>query len=114
MSATATRAPAMSDLPDDGPRTISSRPSGADRVFRGIVRGAGIAVLALTGAILVFLIQQALPAIRAEGFRLLSTSTLLYGSKQFGVGALLPDTIAVAIVALAIAVPAGLAAAIYI
>src|SRR5262245_40378487 len=101
MSAAVTRTPAPEQ--HDAPRTIVARPSGPDRIFRGILRGAGITVLAITGAILVFLILQAIPAIKAEGFRLLTTSTLLYGSQQFGVAALLPDSIAIALIALAIA-----------
>jgi len=99
---------------DDAPRPIYYRPSSSDRIFRGLLRGAGISVLVITGAILLFLILQSLPAWRAEGFRILTTAALLYGSKDFGVAALLPDSIAIAVIALAIAVPAGLAAAIYI
>ncbi len=114
MSAAVTRTPTVPERHDDVPRAIVNRPSGPDLIFRSVLRGAGITVLGITGAILLFLILQALPAIKAEGFRLLTTSTLLYGSKQFGVAALLPDSIAIALIALAIAVPAGLAAAIYI
>src|SRR6185437_6791348 len=99
---------------EDVPRVISARPSTADFIFRLILRGAGITVLLITGSILVFLIIQSLPALKAEGLSFLTTSTLLYGSKQFGVAALLPDSIAIALIALIIAVPAGLAAALYI
>jgi len=99
---------------EDVPRVIFSRPSPADFLFRLILRVAGIAVLLITGSILVFLIIQSLPALKAEGFKFLTTSTLLYGSKQFGVAALLPDSIAIALIALIIAIPAGLAAALYI
>jgi phosphate transport system permease protein len=99
---------------EDVPRVISARPSPADLIFRLILRGAGITVLLITGSILVFLVIQGLPALRAEGFKFLTTSTLLYGSRQFGVGALLPDSIVIALIALVIAVPAGIAAALYI
>ena len=99
---------------DDAPRTVVSRASASDQVFRGILRGAGITVLAITAMILVFLVLQSSTAFGAEGLRFFTTSTLSYGTDQFGVAALLPDTVLIAVIALAIAVPAGLATAIYI
>jgi phosphate transport system permease protein len=99
---------------DDVPRTIVARASPADRVFRGILRGAGLSVLVITAMILVFLVIQARTALAAEGFRLLTTSTVTPGDNQFGVGALLPYSALIALIAVAIAVPAGFAAALYI
>jgi phosphate transport system permease protein len=99
---------------DDMPRHISARPSASDRMFRGILRSAGIAVLTLTALILVFLILQSIPAFRAEGFRFFTTSALDYGNNQFGIAALLPDSVLIALIALVIAFPAGIAAAVYI
>lgn len=99
---------------DDVPRKIFSRAPAGDRVFRGVLRAAGIAILVITAMILVFLVLQSMPAFRAEGLRFFTTSSLDYGSNQFGVAALLPDSVLVALIALAIAIPAGLAAAIYI
>jgi phosphate transport system permease protein len=86
--------PASASAPpaDDRPRHITARPSASDRVFRGILRSAGIAVLVLTALILVFLILQSIPAFRAEGFRFFTTSALLYGNNQFGIAALLPNS----------------------
>lgn len=102
------------DPVDDTPRKIVSRPSAADRIYRGVLRAAGLSVLVITAMILVFLFLQAWPAISAEGYRLITTSTLTPGNNQFGVAALLPYSAYVAIIALAIAVPAGFAAALYI
>jgi phosphate transport system permease protein len=99
---------------DDVPRTIVSRPSPADRVYRGILRGAGLSVLVITAMILLFLILQARTALAAEGFRLLTTATVTSGNNQFGVAALLPYSALVAVIAVAIAVPGGFAAALYI
>jgi phosphate transport system permease protein len=99
---------------DDVPRAIVSRASPADRVYRGILRGAGLSVLVITAMILLFLIIQARTALAAEGFRLLTTSTLTSGNNQFGVGALLPYSVLVALIAVTIAVPGGFAAALYI
>jgi phosphate transport system permease protein len=114
MSAAPAGVASMPTEGEDVPRVISARPSPADLIFRLILRGAGITVLLITGSILVFLIIQGLPALRAEGLRFFTTSTLLYGSHQFGVAALLPDSVAIAVIALIIAVPLGLAAALYI
>ena len=102
------------DPADDTPRKIVSRASAADRVYRGILRAAGLSVLVITVLILVFLVIQAWPAIRAEGYRLITTSTLTPGNNRFGVAALLPYSGYVAVIALAIAVPMGFAAALYI
>lgn len=98
----------------DVPRTIVSRASPADRLFRGILRTAGFAVLVITALILVFLVIQARTALAAEGFRLITTSTLTPGNNQFGVAALLPYSVLIAVIAIAFAVPAGFATALYI
>jgi phosphate transport system permease protein len=100
--------------PDDAPRRIVDRPTHSDRIFRNILRAAGLAVLVMTAAILLFLILRASTAFKAEGFRFFTTSTLNYATNQFGVAALLPDTFVIAIIALVIAVPAGIAAALFI
>jgi phosphate transport system permease protein len=111
-----TVSPAASPAPpdDDAPRQIVARADPADRLFRGVLRAAGLAVLVLTGAILVFLVLRSSSAFRAEGFRFFTTSTLLYSTHQFGIAALLPDSIMIALIALVIAVPMGIAAAICI
>ncbi len=102
------------DPRDDVPRTIVARASPADRIYRGILRAAGISVLVITAMILAFLIIQARSALAAEGFRLLTTAGVAPGTNDFGVAVLLPDSILIALIALAIAVPAGFAAALYI
>jgi len=102
------------DPADDVPRKIASRASPADRIYRGILRAAGISVLVITAMILVFLFIQAWPAISAEGYKLLTYATLTPGDNQFGVAALLPYSAYVAIIALVIAIPAGLGAALFI
>jgi phosphate transport system permease protein len=99
---------------EDSPRRIVARQSLGDQVFRGILRAAGITVLVITAMILVFLVIRSLPAWRQEGLRFFTFSTLLYPEKQFGVAALLPDSVMIALIALVFAFPAGLAAALYI
>jgi phosphate transport system permease protein len=107
-------ADALAPSAEDRPRTIVVRSGFGDRLFRGTLRGAGISVLVITAMILVFLIIRSEPAFRAEGLRFFTTSGVDYSGNQFGVAALLPDSVLIAVIALVIAVPAGLAAALYI
>ncbi len=100
---------------EDVPRPIVSRPSRSDRIFRSILRGAGIAVLVITLLILVFLIARSLGAFERAGFGFFTTSAFFpETTNQFGIAALLPDSALVAVIALVVAVPVGVATAIYI
>ena len=100
---------------DDVPRLIVAKPSGSDRIFRGILRSAGIVVLLITGLILVFLILRSLGALQRAGLGFFSTAAFQpETSDQFGIAALLPDSALIAIIALVVAVPVGVATAIYI
>ncbi len=103
-------------LPDvDTPRAIVARPSGSDRIFRGILRGAGLVVLLITALILVFLILRSFSALQRSGFGFFTTPSFFpETSNQFGIAALLPDSALIAAIALVIAVPIGVATAIYI
>lgn len=99
---------------DDRPRVISSAPSLSDMVFRSTMRAAGLAVLVITGLILVFLILRSLTALRAAGFGFFTTATWFINTNQFGIAAILPLGILIALIALIIAVPVGLASALFI
>jgi phosphate transport system permease protein len=103
-------------LPDaDTPRVIVAKPSSSDRVFRGILRAAGIAVLAMTALILVFLVLRSLSAFRRAGLGFFTTSSFFpETSNQFGIAALLPDSALIAVIALLVAVPVGVATALFI
>jgi phosphate transport system permease protein len=107
------RSSAPSD--DDVPRVIVSSVSAGDRVFRGILRGAGLFVLFITAMILLFLVLRSLGAFKRAGLGFLTTSNFSPElSGHFGIAALLPDSALIAIMALAIAIPIGVAAAIFI
>src|SRR5215813_4069754 len=103
-------------LPDvDTPRVIVAKPSSSDRIFRGVLRAAGIAVLAVTALILVFLVLRSLSAFRRAGLGFFTTSSFFpETSNQFGIAALLPDSALIAAIALIIAVPVGVATALFI
>lgn len=103
------------DPDEDRPRAVITRVSGGDLVFRTVLRVAGSTVLALTGMILIFLILRSLGAFQRAGLGFFTTANFLpETSSQFGIAALLPDSAAIAVVALAIAVPTGVAVALYI
>src|SRR5215813_5177602 len=99
---------------DDRPRTIVTSVSGGDRIFRFVMRMAGLAVLLITGLILVFLVLRSLTAFRAVGFHFFTTSTWFINTNQFGIAAILPLGVLIAVIALIIAVPVGLATALFI
>src|SRR5579859_4218588 len=100
---------------DDQPRPIAARASGGDRVFRGVLRAAGLTVLLITLLILIFLILRSASAFKRAGFGFFTTANFQpETSSQFGIAALLPDSALIAVIALAIAVPVGVATAIYI
>src|SRR5215472_12369155 len=99
---------------DDRPRTIVTSVSHGDRIFRFAMRAAGLAVLLITGLILVFLVLRSLTAFRAVGFHFFTTSTWFINTNQFGIAAILPLGVLIAIIALIIAVPVGVATALFI
>ena len=99
---------------DDRPRTIVNSVSHGDRIFRLVMRAAGLAVLLITGLILVFLVLRSLTAFRAVGFHFFTTSTWFINTNQFGIAAILPLGVLIAVIALIIAVPVGLATALFI
>src|SRR5215472_3547013 len=99
---------------EDRPRAIVASVSAGDRIFRLAMRAAGLVVLAITGLILIFLIFRSLDALRAVGFHFFTTSTWFINTNQFGIAAILPLGILIALIALIIAVPVGLATALFI
>jgi phosphate transport system permease protein len=100
--------------PEDKPRHVVSRVSGGDLVFRSVMRGAGLAVLAITGLILFFLLRRALSAFGRAGFSFFTTQSFQASTNHFGIAALLTDGVLIALVALVIAVPVGVITALYI
>jgi phosphate transport system permease protein len=104
--------PAVSD--GDRPRPVVTRVSAADRVFRGILYAAGITMLIITASILAFLVLRSVPTFQTAGFSFFTTSSWFISSDQYGIAAILPLGIVVALIALVIAVPMGVAAALFI
>ncbi len=100
---------------EDKPRTIVARSSTGDRLFRGILRASGWSVFLIVGLILVFLILRAAKAFKFMGLAFLTTQNWYpYSPQHFGIAAILPLGVLIALIALIIAVPTGIAVALYI
>jgi phosphate transport system permease protein len=98
----------------DVPLVLTARLDPADRVFRALLRCGGLAVFAITGMIAFFLIYQSWSSLKVAGWRFLTTSAWLPAANRFGIAAVLPDGVIIALIALVIAVPVAITAAIFI
>lgn len=101
-------------------REIVARRSRGDRVFRGIVAGGALSSLVLLGLIAVFLIVRSSEIFGRFGLGFLFKSEWTAGAEAngsdstFGVWAMLIGTIIVALIAVAVALPFGVSAALFI
>ena len=93
----------------------SSRRAG-DRTFLGLSRGSGAFVVVLIAAIAVFLIAQAIPALRANAANFFTDRVWNVDSNpiQFGIPDLLWVTVMVSVVAMVLSVPIALGVALFI
>src|SRR5262245_43512482 len=96
------------------PRRVAGRRALTDRVFRAFARGAGGVVLVLMGLVGAFLLYRALPSLRFAGWSFLTTQSFEPDGGRFGIGAVLPGTIFIALVAIVIATPLAMGTALYI
>jgi phosphate transport system permease protein len=86
-----------------------------DAVFRRLAMSAGVMVLVVLGAIALFLIVKALPALRGDKANFWTTQQWSPDSGAiFGIAALLFWTVVTSLLALVMAMPVGLGVAIYI
>jgi phosphate transport system permease protein len=113
MAVTLTPAPSAS-VGDDTPRTIVSRGSRGDVIFRNILRTAGLSSFAITGLILIFLIYRGWWALHADGFSFFTKQTWVFVDNEFGIGGILPNTIIIAAIASIVGIPIAIGTAIFI
>jgi phosphate transport system permease protein len=99
---------------DDVPRNLLVKPTGADRVFNGILAGSSAFVLILLTAVVVFLCYYGFDAFREAGFGLVTDDAWNPDSGQFGMLPLLLGSVAIAIIGVAIATPISLSTALMI
>ena len=114
MAVVESHGPGLPPAADDVPRRIVVEVAPADRVFRGVLRACGIAMLVITAGVLVFLALRSVTALKAAGFSFFTTSTWFISTNQFGIAAILPLTIVIAAIALLLAIPVGIATALFI
>jgi len=100
-------------LPPAVPTCAAHRNLG-DRLFRLLLRAAGATVLLLVVGLAVEMIVGAMPALRAFGWRFLVTSVWDPVAEHFGAVPFVYGTLLSSLLALLIAVPLGVGAAIYL
>ncbi len=99
---------------DDVPIDLNRKPVGADRVFNGVLGGASAIVLLLLAAAVAFLCKYGFAAFRQGGFGLFADPTWSPDTHHFGMLSLLVGSIAIALLAVAIAAPISVALALMI
>ncbi len=95
-------------------RAITEVLSRADRAFRRVTTGAGLTMLAILVVIGFFLVYRSGPAFDAGGFGFFATIRFDPAAGVLGVLGLLYGTIVVALIAVLIAVPLSILAALFI
>jgi len=98
----------------DRPRRIKSATTGGDKVFRGILRAAGASALVIMLLIAVFLAVRSADGLKHAGWSFLTRREWVIANADFGIAAVLPSGIIIALVALLVAVPFSLATALFI
>jgi phosphate transport system permease protein len=96
------------------PRRVVTDVGPADRLFRGTARGGGTAVLVLMAMVGTFLAYRAWDALRVSGIHFLTVQEWSPDGGRFGIAAIIVGTVLIALVAVVVAVPLALAAALYI
>jgi phosphate transport system permease protein len=95
-------------------RSLKSRASGSDLVFRGIARAGGSVVLILMIMIGAFLAFRASQALHKAGWSFLTTQTWNPDGGGFGIAAVLVGTFLISGVAIVVALPLAIGTALYI
>jgi phosphate transport system permease protein len=98
----------------DRPRSLKSRRSLSDGLFRFGAHGGGVVVLAIMTLVGVFLAIRGAQAIGAAGPSFLTTQAWEPNSGHFGIAAVLFGTIVIGLIAIVVAVPLALGTATYI
>jgi phosphate transport system permease protein len=96
------------------PRRVRSADVGVDRVFGLSLRSAGLAVLLIMGTVGLFLFLRGSTALTDAGLGFLTTQAWDPDSHNFGIATVLPGTLMIAAVAVALAVPMATGVALYI
>jgi phosphate transport system permease protein len=98
----------------ESPRRIRTNLHPIDRLFHGTARSVGALVLALTGAIGLFLAVQMIPVLHHYGFKFFTEQDWNPEENIVGIAAAVVGTVEVALIALVVAFPLALMTALYI
>lgn len=94
--------------PVEGARSLKSRPSRSDSIFRAIAFSAGGITVAIMLAVGLFLSLRAGSALQVAGFSFLFEQQWNPESGQFGIAAVLFGTVTIALIAVTISMPLSL------
>jgi len=106
--------PPSTEPPPDTRRTVVQR---GDRLFSGLATGSGAFVVVLIGAIGLFLLLQAIPALLHDHANFLTSREFATddpNNLRFGIFELLEVTVEVSVYALVLAMPVGLGIALFL
>lgn len=106
-----------SHFPTQAPQTplkLTQKLNGSDYAFRAIARGGGLLVLVIMVLVGSFLAARAAQALHKAGWSFLTTQDWNPDGGGFGIAAIMVGTILIALVAIAVAVPLAVGAALYI
>jgi phosphate transport system permease protein len=93
---------------------IRERRSAGDRIYRTVAKAGGALTLVLISLIGLFLVLKSLPALRVAKLSFLTESRWQPYGRHFGISAVLSGTVVIGVIALVIAVPVSVGAALYI
>lgn len=96
------------------PRRLKAKRDWGDQIFRGGSYLAGCSVLAIMGAVGLFLTIEAFDALKVQGLDFLTTSEWQPDRGQFGIASVMIGTGLIAFVAVAVAVPVSMGTALFI
>jgi phosphate transport system permease protein len=96
------------------PRRLVTRDGVGDRVFRWGSLSAGLLVLAIMASVGLFLSIEAAQALQSTGAAFITTAEWQPDRGEFGIAAVLTGTVAIALVAVAIAMPISIGTALFI
>jgi phosphate transport system permease protein len=104
----------LSSPAEDQPRAFSPGLTTGDKIFRRSVAAVGATVLAITGAIGLFLGYQSIPTLQRYGWNFFVENQWQPENDILGISSVLLGTLQVALLALLMAFPLALATALYI
>ena len=96
------------------PRVVVAPVGIGDRIFRIGAALSGAAVMAVMVAVGLFLTIEAVDALRTSGVSFLTTQEWQPDRGEFGVAALIPFTVMIAIIAVVVAVPVSIGTSLFI